>query len=143
MENFERIYLNLWIKTLITTRHVSVGWFEIPVENMERAMAFYEAVFDCKLDRHQMGPIDMAWFPWDESKQGAGGSLVKAEGYYKPSAEGTKIYFSSEDVSVELNKIEKAGGKIIQSKTEIAPNIGFMALFHDCEGNEIALHSNK
>jgi len=124
-------------------KHVSIGWFEIPVEKMERAMAFYEAVFDCKLDRHHMGPIDMAWFPWDESRLGAGGSLVKAEGYYKPSTEGTKIYFSSEDVNVELSRIEKAGGKIIQPKTEISPDIGFMALFHDSEGNEIALHSKQ
>jgi predicted enzyme related to lactoylglutathione lyase len=69
--------------------------------------------------------------------------LAKAEGYYKPSTKGTKIYFSSEDVNIELERIEKAGGKIIQPKTEISPDIGFMALFHDCEGNEIALHSKK
>jgi predicted enzyme related to lactoylglutathione lyase len=42
-----------------------VGWFEIPVENMERAIAFYEKVLDLKMDRHQMGPLDMAWFPWN------------------------------------------------------------------------------
>jgi uncharacterized protein len=124
-------------------KHVSVGWFEIPVENMERAIAFYEAVFDCTLDRHQMGPLDMAWFPWDESRLGAGGSLVKAEGFYKPSEEGTQVYFSSDDVIIELNRIEKAGGKIIQPKTEIAPDIGYMALFLDSEGNRIALHSKQ
>lgn len=28
--------------------HVTVSWFEIPVIDMERAMAFYEKVFDCK-----------------------------------------------------------------------------------------------
>ncbi len=40
-----------------------VGWFELPVANMERAMKFYETVLDQKLDRNQMGSFDMAWFP--------------------------------------------------------------------------------
>jgi predicted enzyme related to lactoylglutathione lyase len=44
----------------------AIGWFEIPVENMERAMKFYEKVFDFKLDRHQIGPLDMAWFPFNQ-----------------------------------------------------------------------------
>jgi uncharacterized protein len=90
-------------------KHVVVGWFEIPVKNMERAVAFYEAVFDCKLERHQMGPIDMAWFPWDHEKGGAGGSLVKNEEFYTPSEDGVQVYFSSEDVKTELARIKKAG----------------------------------
>jgi uncharacterized protein len=124
-------------------KHVVVGWFEIPVKNMERAVAFYEAVFDCKLERHQMGPIDMAWFPWDHEKGGAGGSLVKNEEFYTPSEDGVQVYFSSEDVKTELARIKKAGGEILQSKTLISPEVGYMALFIDSEGNRIALHSLK
>jgi uncharacterized protein len=124
-------------------KHVVVGWFEIPVKNMERAVAFYEAVFDCKLERHQMGPIDMAWFPWDHEKGGAGGSLVKNEEYYTPSEEGVQVYFSSEDVKKELARVKKAGGEVLQSKTLISPEVGYMALFIDSEGNRIALHSLK
>jgi uncharacterized protein len=123
-------------------KQVTVAWFEIPVSNMERAMAFYEAIFECKLDRHQMGPFDMAWFPWDENGGGAGGSLVAFEGAYKPSHEGTLVYFSSEDVAVELGRVAKAGGKVIQPKTQISPEIGYMGLFEDTEGNRVALHSN-
>jgi predicted enzyme related to lactoylglutathione lyase len=124
-------------------KHVVIGWFEIPVKNMERAMTFYEAVFDCKLERHQMGPIDMAWFPWDHEKGGAGGSLVKNGEFYTPSENGVQVYFSSEDVKIELARIKKAGGEILQSKTLISPEIGYMALFIDSEGNRIALHSLK
>ena len=40
-----------------------------------------------------------------------------------------------------MNRVEAAGGKIVQPKTQISPDIGFMALFIDCEGNRIALHS--
>ena len=38
----------------------AVGWFEIPVKDMERAIKFYEGVFGVKLDRNQMGELDMA-----------------------------------------------------------------------------------
>jgi predicted enzyme related to lactoylglutathione lyase len=43
-----------------------VGWFEIPVTDMERAIKFYEEVFDIKFSRNTMGPLDMAWFPFNE-----------------------------------------------------------------------------
>ena len=124
-------------------KHVTVGWFEIPVADMARAIVFYEKVFDCKLDRQPMGPLDMAWFPWNHEGKGAGGSLVKYEEFYTPSANGVQIYFSCEDVETEINKVTAAGGKVVSYKKEIAPGIGFMALFMDTEGNRIALHSNK
>jgi uncharacterized protein len=124
-----------------------VGWFELPVSDMERAIKFYETVFDFKLQREKMGPLDMAWFPFteDPNSPGAGGSLVKHEDFYKPSADGALIYFSSpsEDLENELSRVEKAGGKILNPKTEITPEIGFMAVILDTEGNKVALHSRK
>lgn len=124
-------------------RAVTVGWFEIPVADMERAIQFYETVFETELSRNKMGDFDMAWFPWDEDAKGAGGSLVHHKDSYTPSREGSLIYFSSEDVDNELSRIEDAGGKILRPKTEISPDVGFMALFVDTEGNRIALHSRK
>jgi uncharacterized protein len=124
-------------------QQVTVGWFEIPVSNMERAMAFYEKVFNCKLARNQMGPLDMAWFPWDDMEKGAGGTLVKHEEFYKPSTDGVLVYFSCEDLNTELSRVEGAGGKVLVPKKEISPDVGFMALFTDCEGNRIALHSRQ
>lgn len=121
---------------------VTVGWFEIPTADMEQAIKFYETVFDCKLSRNTMGDFDMAWFPWDEDMKGAGGSLVHHE-MYSPTQEGTLVYFSSEDIDTELGKVEKAGGKVLREKTEISPDIGYMAFFTDTEGNRIALHSRK
>lgn len=121
-----------------------VGWFEIPVSNMERAIKFYETVFEFKVERHKMGDFDMAWFPFVEGN-GAMGSLVHHPEFYKPSAEGTLVYFTahSGDLANELGKVESAGGKVLRTKTLIRDDIGYMALFIDSEGNRIALHSSK
>lgn len=123
-----------------------VGWFEIPVLNMDRAIRFYETVFQIKLVRKPMGPLDMAWFPSEETYLGAAGSLVRHPEHYSPSSkDGILIYFNSpsEDLAVELARVESAGGKIIQPKTRISEHIGSMALFLDSEGNRLALHSKN
>lgn len=122
-----------------------VGWFEIPVSDMSRAVKFYESVFSLKLQIQKLGELEMAWFPWVESAVGAMGSLVYSPGNYKPSNDGVLVYFTafSGDVSNELAAVEKAGGKILKGKTLIADDIGYMALFQDTEGNRIAIHSRK
>lgn len=123
-------------------KKVTVGWFEIPVKDMGRAISFYEKVFDCQLNLQDMGEFKMAWFPWDESGKGAGGSLVYHEQFYAISDHaGTLIYFSSEDCAVELAKVEEAGGTVQIPKRLIAPEIGYMGVFIDSEGNRIAIHS--
>ena len=126
-------------------KHNVVGWFEIPVLDMARAITFYEKVFGFKLTRQQMGPLDMAWFPWKEDAIGSAGSLVCNPEFYQPSDKGTLVYFStiSEDMTAELSRVEKAGGKMIVPKRLINEGIGYMAIFLDTEGNRVALHSRK
>lgn len=118
-----------------------VGWFEIPVLNMDRAVKFYESVFDVKLSLQDFGALKMAWFPWVEGGLGSSGSLVMHLDHYKPSQEGVLVYFTALDMNGQLAKIEKEGGKGVQGRTLIAPDIGYMAIFIDSEGNRIALHS--
>ena len=126
-------------------QHNIVGWFEIPVSNMERAIKFYESLFGVKLTRETMGGIDMAWFPGNMEGPGASGSLVYSPQAYTPSKDGTLVYFSSQygDVAKELSKVKDLGGKILQPKTLITDDIGYMAICLDSEGNRIALHSQK
>nr|WP_321222379.1 VOC family protein [uncultured Psychroserpens sp.] len=121
--------------------HNMVSWFEIPVNDMDRAKAFYEAVFNTKIDIQEFGDTLMGWFPFEENKPGAAGTLVKQESYI-PSQEGTLVYFNCEDVANEMSRVEAAGGIVIQLKTEISPEHGFMGVFIDTEGNRVALHSN-
>ena len=125
--------------------HNFVGWFEIPVTDMDRAIRFYEKVFDIRMTRRKMGPLDMAWFPGVEQSIGSTGSLVCQPDHYKPSRDGVLIYFTSfaGDVNVELSRAEIAGGKVLMEKKQISPEIGYMAVLEDTEGNRIALHARS
>lgn len=120
----------------------TVGWFEIPVNDMARAKTFYEAVFSVEIKEVDLGGLKMGWFPDNNGAYGATGTLIKQESYI-PSQEGTLVYFMSEDVQNELDRIETAGGQIYQAKTRISEEHGYMGVFIDSEGNRIALHSNK
>lgn len=120
-----------------------VGWFEIPVTNMDRAKLFYDTVFNIEVQIQDFGGTLMAWFPFTEGGEGASGSLIKNEAYAPSENKGVLVYFSSDDVNNELDKVEEAGGKIVKQKTQISPDIGYMAIFIDSEGNRIALHSRS
>ncbi len=118
-----------------------VGWFEIPVVDMDRAVAFYNEVFKIEVQVQDFGGTLMGWFPFEEGKPGAPGSLVKNQAYEPSDKKGSLVYFNSEDVNNELNRAEGAGGQVVQPKTQISPDIGYMGIFIDSEGNRIALHS--
>jgi len=119
-----------------------VTWFELPVTDMDRAKAFYEKVFAVKIMIQDMGDLVMGWFPHVGGAPGAMGTLIKNENY-TPSEQGALLYFHSENVQIELDRIEAAGGIIKQGKKMISPEHGFMALFRDTEGNRVALYSKK
>ncbi|MAO09303.1 MAG: glyoxalase [Alteromonas sp.] len=124
-------------------KHNTFAWIEIPVTNMERAVGFYEAVFQKKLKQVDFGGLLMAWFP-DAGRDvpGATGTLIQQESYI-PSKEGPLVYFYSENIQEELDRVEAAGGKIYQPKTQISEEHGYMGVFIDSEGNRVALHSNQ
>lgn len=121
-------------------KHNMVGWFEIPVLDMERAKQFYETVFKVEISVHDFGRTKMGWFPDRGDVVGAQGTLIKQDTYI-PSKAGTLVYFISDNVQNELDRIEAAGGSIYQPKTQISPEHGYMGVFIDSEGNRIALHS--
>lgn len=119
-----------------------VGWFEIYVEDMERAVMFYETVLEKKLgvmsDPTNSG-MQMRDFPGDMTGYGANGALVKMEGF-GPSTGGTLVYFAVEDCAAEEARVVSAGGEIIKTKESLG-EFGWMSLVKDTEGNIIGLHS--
>ena len=116
-----------------------VNWFEIPVDDLDRARKFYESVFDVELNLLEMGPMKMFQFPMVDGIYGTGGTLVKAAGY-RPSQEGTLVYFSVGDIDGTLKKIIAGGGEIILPKMSIG-EYGVVTQFEDSEGNRVALHT--
>jgi predicted enzyme related to lactoylglutathione lyase len=116
-----------------------VCWFEIYVQEMERARAFYETVFQLQLQRLEGSEFDMWAFPGKPEANGAAGALIKIPGY--PSGNNSVvIYFSCDDCALQAERAVKAGGRIETAKKSIGP-YGYMVLINDTEGNVIGLHS--
>lgn len=120
----------------------AISWFEIPTNNLERAQKFYETIMNISMTTLDLQNIKMRLFPIDDP-MGIGGALVYAVGFYKPSLhDGPLVYLNGNpDVQIVLDRVEKAGGKILVPKTQISPEYGYMAIIADTEGNRIAFHS--
>ena len=90
----------------------AVRWFEIYVQDMDRARRFYEIVLGIeleKLDAPDGGP-EMWSFPMSEKLPGAGGALVRMEGVAS-SPGGTLVYFGCENCGDEASRVVAAGGR--------------------------------
>jgi len=117
------------------------AWFEIYVQDMNRAKKFYESVLQGKLEKLDSPGMDMLAFPMEMNAPGASGALVKMQGV--PSGgNSTLIYFGCEDCSVEEGRVTKSGGRIHKKKFSIG-QYGFISLVIDTEGNMFGLHSMK
>jgi predicted enzyme related to lactoylglutathione lyase len=127
-----------------------VGWFEIYVDDMERAKFFYQNTFQVTLEHMENPELEMWVFPKDADNPGCSsadrpgcpGAIVKMEGMSAGGGGGTLIYFSCEDCAEEELRVAASGGQVFKSKFSIGP-YGYIALVNDSEGNMIGLHSNK
>lgn len=118
-----------------------VGYFEIPVTDMERAIRFYSAVFGVSFERDTVDGYDMALFPFDPNGPGASGALAKGD-VYVPSKSGPIVYFRVNDIDDVLRRAEAQGSKVLYPKKDIGPS-GFVAEIEDSEGNRLALNMPK
>lgn len=115
-----------------------ISIFEIPATEISRAVDFYQAILDIKIEKMDMPGMQMGILPYEG--QMVTGVILKAEGY-KPSADGVTIYLNGGDnPQVILDKVEKNGGKVLTPKTPHADGNGFFAIFLDSEGNKIGLN---
>lgn len=111
--------------------------FEIPVTDMDRAAAFYEAVFAVKLERREVDGYPMAFFPRADGRPGASGALAQGD-VYKPTRDGAILYFDVPDIDAVIARAEARGGAVLYPKKHIGA-AGFVAEIADSEGNRIAL----
>jgi predicted enzyme related to lactoylglutathione lyase len=116
-----------------------VRWFEIYVQDMARARAFYGTVFDTKLEPIGSGDLEMWGFPQARGEAGSSGALVRVAGVAS-GGNSTLVYFGCEDCAIEAARVVGAGGRLHRDKFSIG-QYGFVALAFDTEGNLFGMHS--
>lgn len=114
-------------------------WFEIPAENYDRAIGFYEAIFGIQLKRMVHGDFPMAVFPYE--KPGISGCIVPWTG--GAGASGPLLFLNADGILDEmLERVVAAGGSIERPRTEIGDGgFGWYARIIDTEGNRVGLHT--
>ena len=84
-------------------------WFEIPASNFERAVKFYEAVFQVTLRREKIGG-DLGVFPGSETS--VNGAVVSQAGYV-PAANGAVVYLNTgDDMTPYIDRVVANGGEL-------------------------------
>jgi len=126
-----------------TPQRNPVGWFEIYVQDMDRAKAFYQNVFQVTLEELPSPDPDLEMWVFPglgcTDQPGCPGALCKMKDK-DPGNGGTLVYFTCQDCAMEASRAKAAGGGIHLEKMSIG-EYGFIALVVDPEGNMIGLHS--
>lgn len=116
-----------------------IAFFEIPAVNFDRAVSFYEVIFNTTLPVCGCEKEKMAYFTQQDSYVGA----ISFTPNLLPSSNGVLIHFYCSDIDATLSSVKNNGGKIVTNKRAIAGGWGYTAVFSDSEGNNIGLHSDK
>jgi predicted enzyme related to lactoylglutathione lyase len=86
----------------MTAQENTLNWFEISVSDFDRAIKFYETIFDIELYRNEIMEMKMAYFPSENMNGKVSGALVHSSGH-KPSVDGAKIYINGNpDLAIAL-----------------------------------------
>ena len=112
-------------------------WFDIPISDLDRAVTFYEAVLNLKIQRQDADGARIGVF---EPQGGNSGCLVPDPEQISETA-GVLIYLNVDSrIRDAVLKVGEHGGRVIQRIHSIEP-YGYRAIVVDSEGNRIALHS--
>lgn len=124
-----------------------IDWFEIPVRDLVRAQAFYEAVLSVKLVNQAYGGpgLQMAVFPAEgDATKGAlvAGYPGLQQGLQPGVAAGTLVYLHAGDsLDAALQRVPLAGGQVVLGRTALPDGLGCMAHMQDVDGNRVGLHA--
>src|SRR4051794_903545 len=119
------------------SQHNRVVWFDVPVADLDRAIAFYTGVLAVKISKERYEDFSFAVL---DHEQGNGGCLVPGAGEIS-ATQGILVYMNVEGrIREAMSRVEPLGGKVVQPVHAIGPH-GFRAVVLDSEGNRVALHS--
>jgi len=111
-------------------------WFELPADDFDRAVRFYEALFAISLKREQFGGETLAVFPY--ARPNISGAIVARPGQ---SGAGPIVYLNADGrLDAMLEAVAANGGSVLAGKTDLG-GIGTFALIRDTEGNRVGLHA--
>jgi predicted enzyme related to lactoylglutathione lyase len=114
-------------------------WVDIPVHDLDRAIAFYAAVLGTPVTRE--GGPGFSFGLLAHSGSDVAGCLYMADDGNAPSPRGPLVYLNVDGRIVDAERaVAAGGGRIVKSTHAIAPH-GYRAIVLDSEGNRVALHS--
>lgn len=120
----------------------AITWFEIPVTDLDRAMAFYAKITGRQLQRMDFGVPGEEDAVFETSEESdLKGALLKSPRTL-PSAQGSIVYLNvGTGLDQCLERAKQAGGSIAQAKTALPPGLGYFAHIIDTEGNRVGVHA--
>ena len=127
----------------MTTPRNAIDWFEIPVRNLNRAAAFYEALLGITIRRETIGANALGVFTYDV-EQGVGGCLLAGDNVPAPSLDGSLVYLNADpSLDAVVARVEAAGGRVLVPKVTLPGDMGCFVHIADTEGNRVGLHALK
>lgn len=117
-----------------------INWFEIPCTDFDRAVKFYNTIFEIKMPTANQNNNDLAFF--FNPEEGISGA-ISACSSLTPGVSGPRIYLNANGKLAEVvGRVSAAGGEVL---VPITPNEhwGSMAVVKDTEGNSVGIHSCK
>lgn len=120
---------------------IQAVWIEIPVKDLERAMQFYQTLFELEATPILDEGVRRTTTLTNTTEGGGVGISLNQTANFEPSNKGPLVYLSTnEDIPGYLARVEAAGGKIVEGKTSMG-EAGHYATILDTEGNMLALYS--
>jgi len=107
-----------------------VEYFEVNADDVQRAIDFYQKVFEWKIRRWKEESDYWLMTTGEKSEMGIDGAIQKRT----DSEARVTNYIGVKDIGDLSKRIVKAGGKITLPKSAV-PGVGWMVLFKDTEGN--------
>ena len=106
-----------------------VTHFEIPSDDPEKSMAFYENTFGWKYQQFGTEPYWMA-FTGDDKTPGINGAIMQKKHPQQPMVSSISV----KDINKTIKEIEKNGGTIVVPLMPL-PGVGWLAYFKDPDQN--------
>jgi len=117
-----------------------IGWFEIFVNDFDKAKDFYSKLFNWEFKLSQ-ATSSLYWNIYTGEGSIGGGLMKKTKTEH--NGQSVILYIEVVDIDKTLKRAVELGGQIVKEKTLISNTAGYYALFNDPDNNLMGLWSMK